>query len=469
MKKNSVFITAFTVLTLLVLSACSAVSSIQQTVVAQETQAAKSGESNTSTPAVGQAGAGQTGQVGTLPATIGPALPASGTVTPILSTAAVNSTPLAVVPATGGNLSSIQAFESIFENIYYAVSPSVVNIHVILGSGSGSSQTLPFPFGQQPNSGGGEALGSGFVWDTQGHIVTNNHVIAGATSIDITFADGTNVVGKVVGTDPQSDLAVVQAVNAPANLLKPVRLGDSSKVKVGQMAIAIGNPFGLQGTMTQGIISALGRTLPVSQDTSNGQGLQGQGQSQTTGTFSIPDVIQTDAPINPGNSGGVLLNDAGEVIGVTAAISSPVEANSGVGFAIPSNTVQKEVPVLIQTGSYQHPYLGISGAALTPDIDQAMGLSATQRGVLIVDVVQGGPGANAGLQGSQQQANIGGQPTPIGGDVITAVNGQQVKTMEDLISYLDSSTAPGQTVTLTVLRNGRQTDVPVKLVARPTS
>lgn len=467
MNRNRIALTAITILTLLVLSACSAAQSVEKTVVARATQAASSGESSTAIAP----GSGSVGQLGTLPATAGPALPASGAVTPILPTVAVNTTPQAVVPATGANQSSVLAFETIFENIYNAVSPSVVNIHVILGSSSGgSSQTFPFPFGQQqPNSGGGEALGSGFVWDQQGHIVTNNHVISGATSITVTFADGTTVTGKVVGADPQSDLAVVQAVNAPANLLKPVRLGDSSQVKVGQMAIAIGNPFGLQGTMTQGIISALGRTLPVSQDTSNGLNQQQQGGGQTTtGSFSIPDVIQTDAPINPGNSGGVLLNDTGEVIGVTAAISSPVEANSGVGFAIPSNMVQKVVPSLIQTGKYQHSYLGISGAALSPDINQAMGLNPSQRGVLVVDVVQGGPGEKAGLRGSQQQVNIGGQPTPVGGDVITAVNGQPVKSMEDLISYLESSTSPGQSVTLTVLRNGRQTNVKVTLGARPT-
>jgi S1-C subfamily serine protease len=282
--------------------------------------------------------------------------------------------------------------------------------------------------------------------------------VAGATSISVTFADGTVADAKLVGADPNSDLAVVQ-VNVPASKLVPVQLADSTQVKVGQLAIAIGNPFGLQGTMTQGIISGLSRSLPTGLDNQTAQ----QGPS-----YSIPDIIQTDAAINPGNSGGVLLDDQGQLIGVTAAIASSAGSNSGVGFVIPSSIVGKVVPSLINTGTYKHPWLGISGTTLTPDLAQAMNLSQNQQGALVIDVTPAGPAAKAGLKGSSQTATINGQDTPIGGDIITAINGQPVKSFEDMVSYLFDSTQVGQTASLTILRNGHEQQLKVTLGVQPT-
>jgi serine protease Do len=236
-----------------------------------------------------------------------------------------------------------------------------------------------------------------------------------------------------------------------------VQLANSDNVKVGQLAIAIGTPFGEENTMTAGIISGLGRSLPVSSSTTS-----------SGASYTIPDIIQTDAPINPGNSGGVLVNDQGQVIGVPSAIDSPVQANSGVGFAIPSNIVSRVVPSLISTGTYQHPYVGISGTTLTPDLAQAMNLPATQRGALVVTVTSGGPAAQAGLQPSNSEVTINGSTTPVGGDVIIAINGQTINTMDQLIAYLADNTSVGQTVTLTILRSGSQQTVSLTLAARPT-
>lgn len=356
--------------------------------------------------------------------------------------------------------------EAAFENIYNQVNPSVVLINVVEQP---TSSTLPgfgnSPFGspfQQGPQGrqtapAQTALGSGFVWNTDGYIVTNNHVISGASKISVVFSDGTTVPATVVGADPDSDLAVLK-VNAPASELHPVQVADSTQVKVGQLAIAIGNPFGEHNTMTTGIISALGRSLPVNQSSTS------QGAS-----YTIPDVIQTDAPINPGNSGGVLLNIDGQVIGVTSEIESPVRASSGVGFAIPSEIVQKVVPALIKTGHYDHPYLGLSGTTLTPSLAQAMGLNASQRGALVIDVTAGGPADKAGLHGSTQQATVDGQQVPVGGDVITAIDSQSVKSFDDIVAYLARSTNVGQTVTLTILRGGQQQTIQVTLTARPAS
>ena len=390
----------------------------------------------------------------TAPANVPPAVPQSTAPQPAAPPAATLAAPLPAGPLT--------SMDSALEQIYNQVNPSVVLINVV------QQQTAPSPFSQIPGLPFfgtppqnqppqlQQALGSGFVWDTQGHIVTNNHVIDGATQISVTFADGTTVSGKVIGADSNSDLAVVQ-VNAPANELHPVQMGDSTKVKVGQLAIAIGNPFGEQNTMTTGVISALGRSLPVNQNQTQGP------------TYTIPDVIQTDAPINPGNSGGVLLNDQGQVIGVTSSIESPVRASSGIGFAIPSEIVQKVVPALIKTGHYEHPYIGISGTTLDPTIAQAMNLNADQRGALVIDVTPNSPAAKAGLRSSTRQVTINGQTGRVGGDVITAINGQPVTTFDDLVAYLARSTEVGQTIKLTILRNGNQQTVDVTLAARPSS
>jgi serine protease Do len=374
------------------------------------------------------------------------------------ATSMPTATPVVVqAPASTG---AVAALEGVLEQIYTQVNPSVVNIQVSYSVEAASPAVpeipgfpqLPVPQGPQTQ----QALGSGFVWDNEGRIVTNNHVVDGADKITVTFYDGTTVPAELRGADPDSDLAVVQ-VDLPADRLQPVQVADSIQVKVGELAIAIGNPFGLEGTMTVGIISALGRSLPVQSNL-----LQGP-------TYTIPDIIQTDAPINPGNSGGVLVDDTGQVIGVTAAIESPVQANAGIGFAIPSAIVEKVVPSLIETGSYEHPWLGISGRTLNPELAQAMGLDADQRGALVIDVTADSPADQAGVHGSDRQVEIEGQSVRVGGDVIVAVDGQPVKEFDDLITYLVRNTEVGQTIELTVLRGGQEDTLSLTLEARPKS
>lgn len=289
--------------------------------------------------------------------------------------------------------------------------------------------------------------------------MTNNHVVASADKITVTFADGSSVSAEVVGTDPDSDLAVLK-VELPAEHLHPVRLADSTQVKVGQLAVAIGNPFGLENTMTVGFVSALGRLLPVTSGMEEMMLASGP-------SFTIPDIIQTDAPINPGNSGGVLVNDLGEVIGVTAAIESPVRASVGVGFAIPAAIVNKVAPALITEGHYAHPWLGLSAASLNPELNGAMELESNQRGALVVEVTPDSPADKAGLQGSDRDVTIEGQEVMVGGDVIVAIDGQPVQDFDDLIAYLGRSTEVDQTVELTVLRDGKEETVEVTLAARP--
>ena len=373
-------------------------------------------------------------------------------------------TPMSVETVLPAKADVLAALEGTLERIYQDVSPSVVNIQVLqkqtVGMGLPQMPDLPFfgqPLPQQPPQEQYQrGSGSGFVWDKEGHIVTNNHVVEGADEIEVTFADGMTVSGTVVGADPDSDLALVK-VELPADQLHPVQLTDSTQVKVGQLAVAIGNPFGLENTMTVGFVSAMGRSLPVESD-------GGEGPS-----YTIPDIIQTDAPINPGNSGGVLVNGDGEVIGVTAAIASPVRASAGIGFVIPSAIVQKVVPVLIEKGRYMHPWLGISGTSLDPDLAQAMKLEADQHGALVVDVTPGGPADKAGLRGSDQKITVDGEDRQVGGDVIVAINGQPVQTFDDLVTYLVRSTEVGEKVTLTVLRDGREQQVEVTLSERPSS
>lgn len=368
-------------------------------------------------------------------------------------------------PAISGDSDDvIAAYQGVLQQVYETVSPSVVNIHVLVKNDAAAmGSEMPFeipgmpgiPDGQMPEAQPySQGLGSGFVWDKQGYIVTNNHVAGDADKIEVTFSDGASVPAELVGTDPDSDLAVIK-VDLPADYLQPVELGDSKQLKVGQLAIAIGNPYGLEGTMTVGIISALGRTLPAD------MGLSG------APSYSIPDVIQTDAPINPGNSGGVLVNDRSQVIGVTFAIESPSGANSGIGFVIPAAIVGRVVPSLIENGSYQHPYLGIRGGSLNPAVAEAMGLEASQRGVLVGEVTPGGPADQAGLRGSSKTAEIDGQEVNLGGDVITAIDNTPIKDMDDLIAYLSNNTQVGQAVSLDLLRGGKNTQVEVELAARP--
>ena len=359
------------------------------------------------------------------------------------------SAPVATTATTtppASSTGSLAGIEAAVESIYDRTNQSVVNIQVVLQP--------------TPSSPGGGALGSGFVWDSEGDIVTNNHVVDGATRITVTFYDGTTFGASLVGTDVDSDLAVIKVnagdVRANGLNLQPVTMGDSTTLKVGQIAVAIGNPFGLQGTMTVGFVSALGRLLPTNQT--------GVGPS-----YSIPDVVQTDAAINPGNSGGILLDGNAMVIGVTNSIDTTSGTNSGVGFAIPSAIVKQVVPALIQTGHYDHPYLGISIISMDPDIAAAMTLPATQRGALVETVTAGGPADKAGIQASNDQVTVNGQQIGVGGDVIIAYNGQTVKSSDDLITYLARSGVVGQTITLTVLRGGNQVQVQVTVGVRPAS
>jgi S1-C subfamily serine protease len=353
----------------------------------------------------------------------------------------------------------LDALEAALGEIYEQVNPSVVNIQVV-----GQAQGLPWshpeipglpsepslpqePFQQQ-------GLGSGFVWDKEGHIVTNAHVVADAEKIVVTFHDDTTVPAEVVGTDRHSDLAVIK-VDLPLEKLQPVQMADSTQVHVGQLAVAIGNPFGLEGTMTVGFVSALGRSLPVASG------------NMLASSYTIPDIIQTDAPINPGNSGGVLVDDGGRVIGVPTAIESPVQANAGIGFAVPSAIVQNVVPVLIEDGAYEHPWLGISGTSLTSELAEAMELDTDQRGVLVIEVVEDGPAEEAGLQGSDREIELEGRPVRVGGFLIVAVDSQPIREFEDLVAYLVRSTSVGERTSLTIVREGREETVHVTLAARP--
>jgi len=301
----------------------------------------------------------------------------------------------------------------------------------------------------QPLESQSTRLGSGFVYDKQGYIITNNHVVDGTKTVNVTFIDGNTYAAKVVGTDPDNDLAVIQITdNFSDENLVPLPIGDSSTLEVGQQIIAIGNPFGLSDSMTTGIVSALGRLLP----------------NQNVG-FSIPDIIQVDAAINPGNSGGPLLNLEGQVIGINTAISTSTGDFSGVGFAIPSNSIKRIVPILIKDGSYQHPFLGISGSTMDSNIALANGLPTNFKGVMIVNVVSGGPADKAGLHA----ATLDNNNVPHGGDIITAIDNQPIKTIYDVIAYLDDEKSVGDKVVLTVDRAGKSMELTVTLAARPST
>jgi S1-C subfamily serine protease len=290
----------------------------------------------------------------------------------------------------------------------------------------------------------------------EGHIVTNYHVVDQAERVNVTFSDGLTLKAEIVGTDPDSDLAVIRVDSLPQGI-EPLDLADSSELRVGESVIAIGNPFGLEGTMTTGIVSALGRSLPSQARTADG------------GRFNIPNVIQTDAAINPGNSGGPLLDYTGRVIGVNTAIESPVRQFSGIGYAVPSDIIAKIVPALIDDGRYPHPWMGISGRTLTPGIREAMDLEDTQIGILVISVAEDGPSDEAGLIGSEEEVRIDGIPTLVGGDVIVGIDNQEIREFDDLLSYLVENTVVGQDITLTILRDGETLELEVTLGERPTT
>jgi len=334
----------------------------------------------------------------------------------------------AAEPAAPAPAPAVDVEEQLVIDVYATVGPAVVCI------------TAPQRFGT--------CIGSGFIIDGEGHIVTNNHVAVAADELLVTLADERTVAAEVVGTDPGTDLAVLD-IDVPADELAIAQLGDSATLQVGQRAIAIGNPFGLERTITTGVVSSLGRTM-----------------SRDDSDFQIAELIQTDAAINPGNSGGPLLDSQGRVIGVNSAIFSTTGTNSGVGFAIPVDMVKKVVPELIDNGSYRHPWLGITGASITPEVVEAADLPV-ENGVLISTVEPGSPADDAGLRGGTRQVVVSGLPITTGGDIIVAIDGVQVKRFDDVVNYLASSTSVGDQVTLTIIRGGDELAIDVTLKERP--
>ena len=322
--------------------------------------------------------------------------------------------------------SDLNVTEQSFSAVYTLVSPSVVAINVETRTGASS--------------------GSGFVVDTQGHIVTNYHVIEGATRIEVNFLDGTIVRADVTGTDIDSDLAVIQ-VALPADRLRPITFGISDNLVVGQQVVAIGSPFGQRWTMTAGIVSALDRAI--------------EGFSE----FRIGGVIQTDAPINPGNSGGPLINLNGEVVGVNSQIYSETRSNAGIGFAVPSDLVSRVAQELIADGKVEYSYLGIVGGDLTLQVAEGLNLANNVRGVMISETAPNGPAGAAGLRAAQQLEN--GLYDYSTSDIITAINGRALLGFDTLISYLAKYTKPGDTVVLSLIRDGGKMDVNVTLSGRP--
>jgi S1-C subfamily serine protease len=290
-------------------------------------------------------------------------------------------------------------------------------------------------------------LGSGFVYDLEGRIITNHHVIENASAIQVTFLDGNITSASIVGMDIYSDIAVIK-VDPEVTTLHPVVLGSSSDLTVGEPVAAMGNPFGLSDTLTAGIVSSLERTLDAAEN------------------YVIIDIIQIDAAVNPGNSGGPLVNLKGQVVGVNTAIQSETGTFTGIGFAIPSDTVKREIGDLIETGDYKHPWLGVSALDVDMTIADSMGLEKPQ-GVLIVEVTEGSPADQAGLRGADQNVTLDGQLTPIGGDVITGIDGLPTRRMADLVVYMERNTSPGDSVVFGIIRNGEERSAEVTLGERP--
>jgi putative serine protease PepD len=337
------------------------------------------------------------------------------------------------VTVTGSQAAAVTGGLTIGEIYDYAYK-SVVEITV------NSTQSTPFG-GSQPQS----AQGSGFVYDSDGDIVTNEHVVDGAESISVKFWNGATYTADLVGSDPSTDVALIK-VNAPASLLEPLQLSDSSKVAVGDAVVAIGSPFGLEGTVTSGIVSAVHREMTAPNN------------------FTITDSIQTDAAINHGNSGGPLLNNKGQVIGINSQIESDSGGSDGVGFAVPSNTVRSIVSQLIDNGKVEHAYLGVQIVAIPSGVADQLGVPA---GVEVTKVVTGAPAADAGLHASSGQKTVDGQSYPTGGDVITTFDGKTVSSAAELQTAVDSK-RPGDSVTITYVRSGKTRTVTVTLDARPS-
>src|SRR5919109_166115 len=369
-----------------------------------------------------------------------------------------------------------------FRDLFARVNSSVVQI-----TASGiPSYSLPIP----PPDGDGTAIGSGYVIDREGHVATNYHVIANARNVSVAFSDGSVYTAKVIGSDPFSDSAVLELQNVTAEKLIPLPLGNSSNLAVGEEVAAIGSPFGLAGSMSTGVVSGLGRLIPsldIPPDNNNNNNDTNNNDNDTIidggQAFSIPNIIQTDTAINPGNSGGPLLNLKGEVIGMNTAGLSESGASSGVGFAVPSDTLKVILPALIANGSYVHPWIGVSGTDVTPEIAIELGLKEA-RGFLVIDIVMGSPAERAGIRGGDMPVAIGGAipgfqggqgpPTTttsnlleLGGDIILGVDNQTVNKIDDLLSYIESNKKAGDTVTFMVLRDGEMMSIDLVLGARP--
>jgi S1-C subfamily serine protease len=330
------------------------------------------------------------------------------------------------------NLGQTQSEGTLAHGVYVGVEQSVVQVLNMQRGTNGLTLS---------------ARGTGFTYDGGGHIITNEHVVAGADAVEVSFLDGTTIMTVVVGTDIYSDLAVLKVQTSPAEL-KPVTLGNSSQLLVGETIYAVGAPFGLGWSLTQGIVSQIGRSLP------------------TTGGYVIPGEIQVDAAINPGNSGGPLLNSLGEVVGVNEAIESQTGQFSGVGFAIPSNLVKRVVPLLIRTGHYDHPWLGVAGIDVTSSIAEKLKLPET-RGFLVTSVMSSSPAEKAGVLGGNTMVVIEGNNVTIGGDVITGIDGRNVNKLEDMLYYIEYFKNPGDKVVLNIIRDNKALTVEVALGARP--
>jgi 2-alkenal reductase len=339
---------------------------------------------------------------------------------------------------------ALEQEQAVLVELFRRINPAVVSIEVLGNHPTTDNNSTPeeIPFGQ----------GSGFLYDDQGHIVTNNHVVEEASSFQVRFADGSAIRAELIGTDPGSDLAVLKVDQLPAGAA-PLSLADSGEVEVGQTAIAIGNPFGLQNTLTVGVVSGVGRSLAGP-------------ASRSGGRFRIPNVIQTDAAINPGNSGGPLLNVRGEVIGVNTAIRSESGTFEGVGYAVPSNAVRRVIPAIIATGRYEHPWMGIGMFDIDPLLAEQFQLSAKQ-GVLVTEVQSGSPAERAGILAGTRAVEAGGRTLPADADIIVAINGVRVLDSDDLVSYLELNASVGDTIEMTVMRDGAEQVLTMTLGRRP--
>ena len=349
---------------------------------------------------------------------------------------------------------STQNFSGIFGNgnnsllndVFNKVKDSVVQITTEYGPSD-------FPdrfFDTNNNSPIPTKFGSGFVYDKSGYIITNYHVVSESNDITVTFNDGNTYSAQLVGTDPYGDVAVIKLINPSEENLIPVVFSNSTKLRIGDPVLAIGNPYGLDNTLTFGIVSQMGRLLPNSDS-----------------GYSIPNVIQTDAAINPGNSGGPLIDLNGDVVGMNTAIFSNTGAYTGVGFAIPSNDVMRVIPSLIENGSYEHPWLGIAGLKLTPDLAESFGLPRDYKGVVIENVVENGPADKAGLKDMIVQGDRYGQQQIISKDILIKVDNISITRIDDVISYLDANKKVGDKINLTVNRNGQVLDLAATLTSRP--